>query len=93
MIVKRETAADNRNLMKATFRPHSPDPDSSNTAEVEVIFELRGVGRTNLLHLISATRKDTREGVFLTDEQKDAILEAVTEKLADEDDSPMWEDE
>ena len=90
MNIEQVKSADGRRLMKAKFVPHDPNP--SKMPEYEVVFEVKQSGKVHLLSLVSATRDDTRENVFLTEEQRDAILEAVASHLADKDDSPMWED-
>ncbi|OHD21611.1 MAG: hypothetical protein A2Y38_02215 [Spirochaetes bacterium GWB1_59_5] len=88
MKVTRTRSADGRPLLKVLFLPDDPNPDK--IPEIEVVYDVKQAGTTNLLCQASVTRKDTREAVFLTDEQQDAILEAATEHLANEDNGPSW---
>ena len=92
-----QTTDGDKRLAKVIFTPQVPNP--AGQPDVEVVFEVR---ETEAIHLsshrpyavigpLSCTRMDTRELYTLSNEQRDAVVEAVIIRAAEMDD-PDWDD-
>jgi hypothetical protein len=84
-----DTSPEGQKLVKVTFTPHVPNP--AQQADIEVVYEVMVVQSAMLdadpfaLVQLSATREDTREPYTLSREQREAVVEAATLAVAEED--------
>jgi len=87
--VKVEEGVGGKTLAKVTFTPQSPNPAAQ--FSVEAVFEIQRVDTMRIdgqdpfgVFLLSCTRTDTREKYRLTEPQRDALVTAALEEVADE---------
>lgn len=85
--IKLEPGITGKNLVKIVFTPQASNPASQ--FSVEAVFEVQRVD-TFLsdkdpigAFLLSSTRTDTREKYKLTEPQRDLLVAAALEKVAD----------
>jgi len=84
-----ETPAGKR-LAKVVFQPQGPNP--AKEPDIEVVFEMKKLDAVHLdaepygvIGPLSCTRTDTREHYRLTEEQRDACIEAAMGATAEAD--------